>query len=70
MNPCIEVTARTVYGSALLYPANDQARHLADMVGTRTITVGVLKRATLMGFDIHVTGDDRSVNAARASLEG
>lgn len=70
MNPRIEVTARSVYGSILLYPANDQATRLAALVGTKTLTVTVLSIAKSMGFEILISGDVRAVEAARESLDG
>ena len=59
MNTLIEVTARSVYGRILLDPANEQARLLARIVGTATLSTGTLHLARGMGFDIRVSGDQR-----------
>ena len=57
MNSRIEVYVRSVYGSPLLYPSNDQAQRLAALVGTKTLTRAALSMARGMGFDIAVSGE-------------
>ena len=61
MNSVIEVTAKSVYGRVMLYPANDQAERLAEIVGTRTLTVNTLQTARAMGFTVKVTGETLSI---------
>lgn len=52
MNTKIEVTLKDVYGAIKAYPHNDQAKRLAGMVGTKTLTVSTLRDAKAMGFDL------------------
>lgn len=68
MDTIIEVSARSVYGSVLMYPANDQAARLAALVGTRTLTVSTLQHARGMGFIISVKGDERAAQQAEKEL--
>lgn len=64
----IEVMARNVYGSTMLYPANDQAKLLAAFVGTKTLTLSKLLIARQMGFEIVVTGDTETTLLIRSQL--
>ncbi len=48
----IQITIKSVYGETKAYPANDQARRLAGMVGTKTLTPSILEQARTMGFRI------------------
>lgn len=52
MNTTITVSLRDVYGKTVAYPACDQARRLAELVGTTTLTGSTLLKAKRMGFDI------------------
>jgi hypothetical protein len=63
MQTIIEVSARSVYGSTFLYPANDQAVRLAALVGTKTLTMTTLRLAQSMGFSVNVTGADSALVA-------
>lgn len=52
MNTQIVVKAREVYGNLVFYPANTQAQRLAEMVGTKTLTIATLRQAKAMGFEL------------------
>ena len=54
MDNVIEITVRNVYGEDKFYPHNDQARGLAAIAGTKTLTKAVLRVAQDMGFTITV----------------
>jgi hypothetical protein len=64
----IEVTARSVYGSMMLYPANDQAARLARIAGTKTLSLHTLREARGMGFEVSVKGDDSFAASAAAQI--
>ena len=57
MDNIIVVVSKNVYGSELLYPANEQAYNLADLVGTTTLTRYTLSQAKAMGFIIKLDLD-------------
>lgn len=69
MNTAIEVTARSVYGNVLLYPANQQARLLAQITETMTLTVRVLAVAASMGFIVNVIGDESAARKGAALIK-
>lgn len=46
----IVVTVKEVYGVAQVYPANEAARLLAQIAGTKTLTRQTLALAKRMGF--------------------
>lgn len=48
----ILVTLRDVYGETKAYPANEQARLLAEIAGTKTLTHRTLALAERMGATI------------------
>ena len=48
----VEITVRNVYGVPTIYPANDQAKLLAKLAGTKTLTNATLAVAEQMGFAI------------------
>lgn len=52
MDNLIKITIKSVYGRETIYPANDQAQRLADLVGTKTLTQQTLRDAMKMGFKI------------------
>jgi hypothetical protein len=52
MNARIEIEVRNVYGVPTLYPVNDQAKLLAKLAGTKTLTNATLAVAEQMGFSI------------------
>ena len=52
MDSTIAVSVRNVYGKDKYYPGNDQARVLADIAGTKTLTLATMRKAVAMGFAI------------------
>jgi hypothetical protein len=52
MDKLIQIKVREVYGVAKVYPVNAQAKLLAEIAGTKTLTHGALTRAERMGFQI------------------
>ena len=52
MNTRVEVEVRNVYGVPTVYPVNEQAKLLAEMVGTKTLTHKTLAMAERMGFSV------------------
>lgn len=52
METQIVVKAREIYGNLTFYPANAQAQRLADLVGTKTLTIVALRQAKAMGFEL------------------
>jgi hypothetical protein len=48
----IEIEVRNVYGNTTIYPVNEQAKLLALIAGTKTLTNTVLAYAERMGFTI------------------
>lgn len=51
----ITVTVKQVYGSPVVYPVDRTARLFADIAGTKTLTLPVLQRIKILGFDIRQT---------------
>lgn len=52
MKTIIQITIKNVYGNETIYPVNDQARRLAALVGTKTLTQSTLRQAVAMGFQL------------------
>jgi hypothetical protein len=52
MDSTIAISVRNVYGEDKYYPANDQARSLASIAGTKTLTISTMRLAADMGFTI------------------
>lgn len=52
MDTTIAISLKDVYGQVKAYPANEQATKLANLVGTKTLTVQTLIDAASMGFRI------------------
>lgn len=48
----ILVQHKNVYGNIVLYPMNDNAKLLAEIAGTKTLTNHTLALAERMGFEI------------------
>lgn len=49
MQATIQVTVKDVYGKELVYPVCDQAKRLADLVGSKTLTESTLRQWMAMG---------------------
>lgn len=54
MKTTLVLNFKSVYGKTVAYPANDQARRLADLVNSKTLTYGALRDAAGMGFDFAI----------------
>jgi hypothetical protein len=52
MNATIQITIKSVYGRETIYPVCDQAKRLAALVGTKTLTQETIRQAIGMGFEI------------------
>lgn len=50
MNNQLHIQIKTVFGKEMIYPANDQARRLCEMVGSKTLTPQIIRDACTMGF--------------------
>ncbi len=65
----LAIEVKSVYGSLLFYPAGIQAKRLAGIVGTRTLTASVLLQARTMGFGLEILGDASLVARAGEVLK-
>ena len=52
MTNVIEVEVKDVYGSVKYYPICEKAQLFADIAGTKTLTVQVIKKIEALGFSI------------------
>ena len=52
MTNVIEVEVKDVYGVTKYYPICEQAQLFADIAGTKTLTVQVIKKIEALGFSI------------------
>lgn len=48
----IEVETRSVYGNTLIYPANDAAKAVTRIAGTKTLTPAALKELRNIGCEV------------------
>jgi len=48
----LEVEVRKVYGVDLIYPANDAALKLAELVGNKTLNLRQLELAKALGHEV------------------
>lgn len=58
MNNQLVVTPRTVFGRRLYYPANAQARLIAKIASTDTLTLEAINTAREMGFEVSIKHED------------
>jgi len=65
MNATIQITIKSVYGRETIYPVNDQAKCLAAMVGTKTLTQQTIRDAMEMGFRIEYVDAHRAAYGSR-----
>jgi hypothetical protein len=52
MTNVIEVEVKDVYGVTKYYPICEQAQLFADIAGTKTLTVQVIKKIEALGYSI------------------
>lgn len=67
--PKLEVNIRKGYGVARVYPANEPARILADIAGTKTLSPLDLQRARALGHEIHISYDEDCTSLAALILQ-
>jgi hypothetical protein len=72
----IKVRARPLYGGCVLMPANDAAKHLAAIAGTKSLTNETLARARLMGCAVEILDctefaarSDAAIDALAATIK-
>lgn len=53
----IEVFVRSVYGVQKIYPANEAAKLLAEIAGTKTLSGEVLRRAQDLDLSVKFVAD-------------
>jgi hypothetical protein len=63
MNATLQITIKSVYGRETIYPVNEQAKKLAALVGTKTLTQQTIRDAMGMGFKIEYVDAYRLVVA-------
>lgn len=56
MQSTLMIEARSVYGNVLYYPACEQSKRLAAMLGTKTLTINTIRQAQAMGFTVRAIG--------------
>jgi hypothetical protein len=49
-----QIEVKEVYGNRTIYPVNDQAKLLAQIAGTKTLTVATLNLAKKLGFTFEI----------------
>ena len=54
MNNQIIVEVKNNWGNEVFVPVNDQAKRLATIAGTKTLTPSTLWEAKVMGFEINI----------------
>ena len=52
MTNVIEVEVKDVYGAGKYYPICEKAQLFADIAGTKTLTVEVIKKIEALGYSI------------------
>jgi hypothetical protein len=52
MTNIIEVEVKDVYGAVKYYPICEKAQLFADIAGTKTLTVEVIKKIEALGYSI------------------
>lgn len=62
MNNLLAIEARNVYGNVLYYPVNEQAKKLAVLLGTKSLTRESIRQAIFMGFEVEAIGWTLSSN--------
>lgn len=52
MDQIIEVQVKSVYGQDRIYPINDQAKRMTDLLGRKTLTSADISKIKDMGFKV------------------
>lgn len=58
LNPTLRVRLADQYGRPVVHPVNQQAKWLAEIAGTKTLTPHAIKLARMMGFAVEYTNPD------------
>jgi len=48
----VQIEVKSVYGVSKIYPANDAAKALARIAGTKTLSVSDLQNASSLGLEV------------------
>jgi len=48
----IKIEVRNVFGKNMIYPVNENARILASIAGTKTLSMGAIERAIALGLNV------------------
>lgn len=62
----IQVCGRSVYGQIKIYPVNDAAKVLAELVGQKTLSQVDLARAEALGLKVEFVADPKMAAALAA----
>jgi hypothetical protein len=62
----IQVCGRSVYGKIMIYPVNDAAKILAELVGKKSLDQVDLSRAEMLGMSVEFVADPKLVAALAA----
>lgn len=60
----IQVFTRTVYGTTMIYPANEAAEILAQIAGTKTLSQCDLSLAKKLGLTVEQVADPKALKLA------
>ena len=63
MNKVLLVTIKNVYGTEMIYPANDAAHVFANIARQKTLSRDTLKNAKALGYDVQVQQPTFDLNA-------
>lgn len=64
----IDVKVASVYGQPRIYPANERAIALADLLGVKSFNQHQLAKARALGFSVNVVQDNALVSKALGSV--
>ena len=65
MQTTLQITIKSVYGRETIYPVCDQAKRLAALVGTKTLTQQTIRDAMGMGFKVEYVDAYRAAYGSR-----
>jgi hypothetical protein len=63
MTKVLLVTIKNVYGTEMIYPANDAAHIFANIARQKTLSRDTLKNAKALGYDVQVMQPTFDLNA-------
>lgn len=56
----IQVSIRNVYGITKIYPANEAARNVAKIAGTKTLSLAMIDATKALGHTIRCAVDEQN----------